>query len=69
MGLPADGTAKDLRKRLRAKKLGGNRRYSGYGTALCPGCKHQAIVTHVAPGQHRRIRCLHCGLRDEIPWR
>lgn len=60
---------KDLRKRLRAKKLGGGERYAGYGTALCPDCKHQAIVTHAAPGQYRRIRSLHCGLRDKIACR
>lgn len=70
VGLPGDGKADVLRKRLRAFKLGGDDGHVHGGT-LCPGCRRVVRVTYTASGQYRRIVCDGpggCGLRSKIPW-
>ena len=68
-GLPADGTAAEVRKRLRAKKLGGDQRFVRDHT-LCPSCRHVVAITSTltsADGtQYRRFKCPGCGLRDKF---
>lgn len=65
--LPTDGNKKDLLQRIRAKKLGGDKKHV-HGKTLCPCCGHVVEVTHAEAGQYRRVRCRHCDYRGKVAW-